>query len=245
MSFTRARSLIAGATVSFAALYGAACSSEAVPGTAPDSGAEKSDAATTPDSGVDASKYTPPTLACNSVVPKSLCKDGNAIESSVVRGWVTWDPSRFEVGTKVSIAIFMQHKFILSSKENTQGGHPHVYKYIKDVDATAGQKEFSIDLCEFDVAMWAEENCGGFNLIAVVDENGKHDAAKAGLKALTFEPGELVKMVPVRVSCHEPSPCVSLHADCVDGNECTTFTGVTKCECEPNACVSDDSFCKL
>ncbi len=183
-----------------------------------------------------------PTDRCGAT-PASLCTPANP--GSVVRGVASFDASHFKPGQKVSLALFLQHQFpYLGNQELTTGGHPHAYKYLPDVDVSKGQVAFSIDLCELGTAMWSEENCG-FNLVAMLDENGSNDVDTVGEPGFHADPGELVKMAPLTISCHAASPCLTLTLDCTSGETCTTYPAPAKCTCAADHCPSDSAICKL
>jgi len=169
----------------------------------------------------------------------SKCTPAN--EGSVVRGVVTFDPSHYAAGAKVSLSIALNHQFVLFKNEKLSGGHPHAFGYLKDVDVSKGAIPFSIDLCDLGVAMWSEENCG-FNLVAILDETGDNDPN--GSASRTPAKGELAGMIPLDISCHAPSPCVEIKAQCADGYSCVTYEPPTTCACKTNGCPSDDQICQ-
>lgn len=216
---------------------GVACSSSSseTPAPAP---AETTDAA--PVDPPDAAPADPPEDACGPVA-KSKCKPANP--GSVVRGIVKFDPAHFAGKKNPVLRVFLHHQYLLLDREAKQGGHPHAYTTV-DVDATKGEARFTLDLCLFGTAMWSEENCG-FNLVAMLDEDGSNDADKVGSSAFLPQKGELVGMLPLEISCHKPSQCVTIDAKCADGESCTTFTGIKKCACAATSCPSDDAICKL
>lgn len=174
--------------------------------------------------------------------PKSKCAPANP--GSVIRGVATIDPNHYAPGAKVNLGIFLYHQWVMDSSEATNGGHPHAYKYVKNVDVTTGQVPFVLDMCELGVAMYSEENCG-FNLVVMFDENGDNNPDVSGQAALVPTKGELVKMTPVDVSCHGDSQCLGITADCVDGKACTTYTPIamSACKCAANACPSQSVIC--
>ena len=182
-----------------------------------------------------------PQLDCVTPVPASKCTPGNP--GSVIRGVVSFDPTHFTDGESVSLGLFLYHQWTMDPSEAAIGGHPHAYKYTKNVDVTSGQIQFDIDLCELGVAMYSEENCA-FNLVVMLDENGDNNPTK-GESALTPTKGELVKLVPLSVSCHGDSQCLSVNADCNGGTACTTFTPIamSSCVCAANACPSQSVSC--
>lgn len=193
-------------------------------------------AATAP--AADAGSDVAPTAQCAAAAP-SKCAVPN--QGSVVRGRVTFDSSHFAAGAKVSLSIALNHQFALFKNEKLSGGHPHGTVYLKDVDVSSGAVPFSIDLCELGVAMWSEENCG-FNLVAILDETGDNDPNRAASR--TPAKGELAGMIPLDISCHAPSPCVEIKAQCADGYSCLTYDPPATCACKMNGCASDDQICK-
>jgi len=197
-------------------------------------------AASTPaaDAGSDALADAAANVQCAAAAP-SKCTVPN--QGSVVRGVVTFDPSHFAAGAKVSLSIALNHQFILFKNEKLSGGHPHAFAYLKDVDVSNGAVPFSIDLCELGVAMWSEENCG-FNLVAILDETGDNDPNGAGSR--TPAKGELAGMIPLDISCHASSPCVEIKAACADGYSCVTYEPPATCACKTNGCPSDDQICQ-
>jgi len=210
-------------------LLSAACSSP------PD---QNGNDAATPDVAADVPVQT---LACTTPVPASKC--ATPTESSVIRGVVSFDPTHFAEGQSVNLALWLYHQWTISSSEATLGGHPHAYKYIKNVDVTSGQIAFDIDLCELGVAMYSEENCG-FNLVVMLDENNDNDPAR-GSYALMPTMGELVKLTTLDVSCHGDSQCLQITADCTDGIHCTTFKPINmnSCVCASDKCPSESVVC--
>jgi hypothetical protein len=174
-------------------------------------------------------------------VKKSLCTPANP--GSVIRGVVHFDKAHYASGKKPTLRVFLHHQWTLLKGEEKHGGHPHAYTSSTDVDLDAGLARFTLDLCELGTAMWSEENCG-FNLVVILDEDGNNDPDVEGMLALVPHAGELVKMVPLEVSCHAASPCLDITADCADGDACTTYTPITSCKCSPDACPSDDAYCK-
>jgi hypothetical protein len=219
-----------------------ACSSSTPASPAP-SPAGEPDASTLTeetDAGADAPA---PEDACGPV-PKSKCKSKNAGNTgSVVRGIARFDASRFAGSSKKpKLQIWMHHTFILYDDEAKLGGHPHAYKTV-DVDLAKGEARFAIDMCELGRAMWSEENCGPFNLVLMLDEDGDNDPDN-GQTAVIPTKGELVKMTQVEISCHKPSPCIEVTLDCTNGEACTTFEPVKSCACAKDACTSESKFCK-
>ncbi len=216
----------------------AACTTtvETVP--APAEAAPATPDAAEEDAGAEASA---PEDVCGPVA-KSRCKPANA--GSVIRGVVKFDPSKVKAGTKARLRVFLHHQVLARADEAKQGGHPHAWKdYALDMEK--GEARFSLDLCEFNVAMYSEENCG-FNIVTMIDDDGGNDPDELGITALIPRTGKLTKMVPVEVSCHKPSQCLEITADCADGEACTTFEGLTKCAtCAADSCPSDDKLCKM
>ncbi len=180
-------------------------------------------------------------IECVTPVPTSKCTQQNP--ASVIRGVVTFDPTHFADGQSVNLGLFLFHQWTMDPSEAAIGGHPHAYKYVKNVDVTSGQLQFDIDLCELGIAMYSEENCG-FNLVVMLDENGDNNPNN-GEGALTPTKGELVKLTPLAVSCHGDSQCLSVTADCTGGTACTTYTPITmsSCVCAANACPSESVIC--
>jgi hypothetical protein len=93
----------------------------------------------------------------------------------------------------------------------------------------------------FGTAMWSEEN-DQFNLVLHIDENGNNDLLKNG--SPTPDPGELVKLTKVTVSCNAPSTCVEAKLDCTTGEACTTIQPLTTCTKKMPGCSSDSIFCQ-
>lgn len=193
------------------------------------------------DDGSGSEDPSPTPDACGAVKVKSKCKPAN--EGSIVRGVVKFDASKLKTvsSTDVKLRIFLHHQMTTRDGEDRLGGHPHAFKSYP-VDLSKGEARFSLDLCEFGVAMWSEENCG-FHVVAMIDGDGGNDPNN-GPTALVPRKGTFVKMVPIDISCHAPSPCLEITADCVDGEACTTYSPPAACSCAPNSCPSDDSLCK-
>lgn len=237
---TRSVVLVAAAV----AMASAACSSSS---SSPDgTGAAPASASgdTPDDAGADPppADAAPATDACGAV-PKSQCKPANP--GSVVRGVVRFDPAHYAgKNVKPVLRVFLHHQFVLQASEAKQGGHPHAFDSFTNVDMEKGEARFTIDLCELGTAMWSEENCG-FNLVAMLDEDGSNDPYKIGQTAFLPQKGELVGMTPLEISCHKPSSCLEIKADCDGGDTCTTYTPITKCACAADSCPSDDAICKL
>lgn len=180
-----------------------------------------------------------PADACGAV-PKSQCTPANP--GSVIRGIVKFDPKRYAGKKAPTLVLYLHHQIVVSPREAAQGGHPHAYKKVEVKDVTKGEAPFSLDLCEFGTAMYSEENCG-FNLVAMLDEDGGNDPDN-GATSMIPRKGQLVKMTPLDISCHKPSPCLTIQADCVDGDACTTFSPLKACKCSAQQkCPSDDKVC--
>jgi len=225
------------------ALLAAACSSTSPTGSSADPVAPAGDDESTPPAPPPATPAPPaaqPPDACGTV-PKSQCMPAN--QGSIVRGIVKFDPMYYAGKSKPVLRVFLFHQWTLIQGEEKTGGHPHAFASFPDVDMGKGEVSFDIDLCELGTAMWSEENCG-FNIVVLLDENGSNDPYTKGQTAFIPEKGELVKMVPVDISCHAPSQCLQVTADCADGDTCTTYTPITSCKCAANACPSDDKYCK-
>ena len=222
-----------------------ACSSASSPGadatpTPQPSASSTDDAGAPPGDEQDAgAPPAQPADACGSV-PKSLCTPANP--GSVVRGIVKFDPAHFAGKPAPKLVVFMHHQFTVTDKESTLGGHPHAYKTFDVKDVTKGEATFALDMCELGTAMYSEENCG-FNLVVMLDEDGKNDPDTQGSTAMIARKGQLVKMTPIDVSCHNPSPCMTIQADCLDGDTCTTYTALKECKCAAQKCTSDDTIC--
>ncbi len=182
----------------------------------------------------------PATDACGKV-GASMCTPANA--GSVVRGIVKFDPAHYAGKSKPTLRVFMFHQWTLIKGEEKTGGHPHAYVSSDDVDLAKGEARFTIDNCQLGTAMYSEENCG-FNIVVMLDENGNNDPDAKGQIAFIPDKGELVKMVPVDVSCHAPSQCLQVTADCVDGDTCTTYAPITACKCSASTCPSDSKYCR-
>jgi hypothetical protein len=242
-----ARASIVASFVCAVALGGVvACSSSSTPGTAAAPAPEPT--SSLPDDAGDppateekdaSSEPSQPADACGTV-PKSLCTPANA--GSVIRGIVKFDPAHYAAKKAPSLVVFLHHQITVSAKESSQGGHPHAYKTVPVKDVAKGEASFAIDMCELGTAMYSEENCG-FNLVVMLDEDGSNDPDANGATAMIAQKGELVKMTPIDISCHKPSPCMTIAADCADGDTCTTFTALKACKCAAQTCTSDDTIC--
>ena len=240
-----ARSLsLIGSLVSALAMVGiVACSSASTAATdvtpaAPPTDSKTDDAGTAPVDEQDAGAPAPAD-ACGAV-PKSLCTPANP--GSVIRGIVKFDPAHYAGKPAPKLVVFLHHQFTVTAKEATLGGHPHAYRTFDVKDVSKGEAAFALDMCELGTAMYSEENCG-FNLVAILDEDGKNDPDTYGQTAMIARKGQLVKMTPVDVSCHKPSPCLTIQADCLDGDTCTTYTALKECKCAAQNCTSDDTIC--
>jgi hypothetical protein len=181
------------------------------------------------------------TLSC-ATAPASKCSP--AAPGSVVRGALTFDASHFSAGQNVNLAIFLFHQWTVDSSEAVTGGHPHAYKYVKNVDVSTGQLTFDIDLCELGPAMYSEENCG-FNLVVMLDDTQKNNPDVYGPNAFLPRQGELVKLTQLNVSCMGDSQCLTISADCTAGQACTTYTPITmsSCVCSTQHCPSTSVVC--
>ncbi len=203
------------------------------------------DAAAPPGTGDDGGTAdAAPADKCAKPPSKSSC--GN--DSSWVRGTVKFDPSHYKAGSSPVLRITLRHGFALIKGEENIGGRLHAYDSIPIKDVSKGEIAFALDMCQLGTAMWSEEN-GSFNLIAILDENGNNDLDKAtsnedAITIGTPDKGELVKLVPVDVSCHAASACLELTADCADGASCTTVTPITSCKKKTPSCKSDDAYCQ-
>jgi hypothetical protein len=221
----------------------AACSANTSSPSAPAPAASSSDQPTDPAAGDPTPPADPPPAldACGAI-PKSKCSPAN--EGSIVRGIVKFDPAHFAGKPKPTLRIFLHHQVVLKDSEGKQGGHPHAWTSATDVDVDKGEAHFTLDQCEFGTAMYSEENCG-FNLVALLDEDGSHDPDVYGEAALMPKQGELVKLTPLTISCHAPSSCLSITADCADGEACTTYTplAISACKCAASSCQSDSVIC--
>ena len=125
--------------------------------------------------------------------------------------------------------------------EDQIGGRLHVFASKRVMDTSTGEFPFSIDMCMFGTAMWSEEN-SAFNLVLILDENGNNDLAAGG--TAMPDPGELVKLTKVDVSCNAPSPCVEPKLDCNTGAACTTIMPITSCTKKMPGCNSDSIYCQ-
>ena len=218
----------------FFASFAMACSSQAPSRTdaAVDTGMMMPD-----DAGAETSDDTGVPDKCMPATAASKCMN----PSSIVRGIATFDPSHFQPGAKPALRIALRHGFIIDQGEEKFGGRLHAYVNKAIPDLSSGQVAFSIDMCLFGTAMWSEEN-DKFNLVVHIDENGNNDLLKNG--SPTPDPGELVKLVQVEVSCNAPSPCVELKLDCMAGESCTTITPLTSCTKKMPCCSSDSVYCQ-
>ncbi len=198
------------------------------------------------EAGVVSEGGVPPARSCRAEATKSKCKAD--AQGAIVRGVARFDPTARAAGSgKPALSLFLRHSFVYRDVEKSIGGRLHAFKRIPltSEHLASGAVDFTIDLCEFGVAMWSEEN-GAFNLVAILDENDAHDAEKATAEYPFQTPikGEMAKMVSgIEISCHADSPCVDVPLDCTDGTACTTIAPITKVECRTPACGSDDAFC--
>lgn len=219
--------------LSFAA-FALACSSQAPSGT----DAAAADTGVLPDAGMEASADDAGVPdKCMPATGASKCMN----ESSIVRGIATFDPSHFQPNAKPVLRIALRHGFIVDQGEEKFGGRLHAYLNKAIPDLSSGQVAFQIDMCAFGTAMWSEEN-DKFNLIVHVDENGNNDLLKSG--SPTPDPGELVKLTKVEVSCNAPSPCAEVKLDCMAGEPCTTIQPITTCAKKTPGCTSESVFCQ-
>ena len=221
----------------------AACSSSAAPGAAsagpPGDPGEATDAAAPPEEPTEDAAPARPLDACGAIA-KSKCTPAN--EGSVVRGIVRFDPAHFAGKPKPTLRVFLHHQMLVKDTEAKQGGHPHAWTSVTDVDLVKGEAKFTLDMCDLGTAMYSEENCG-FNAVVMLDEDGSNNPDTQGAIALVPQKGELVAMLPLEISCHAPSPCLELDAKCAAGEACTTYTPPTSCACKPAKCPSDDKIC--
>jgi len=213
----------------------AACSSSTPSGTdaAADTGVMQADAgdmeAAAEDTGVpDKCMPAPMTSKCMN-------------SSSWVRGIAKFDPNHFMPGAKPMLRIALRHGFIIDKGEDQIGGRLHAYVNKQITDPSKGEFPFMIDMCMFGTAMWSEEN-SDFNLVLHIDENGNNDLLQNGSPAP--DPGELVKLVKVNVSCNAPSTCSEVTLDCNTGTACTTITPLQSCTKKTPACNSDSVYCQ-
>jgi hypothetical protein len=215
-------------------LFLAACSSQAPSGAdaAADTGVMQPDAgdmASMDDTGVPDN--------CMPAPATSKCMNS----SSWVRGIARWDGSHFMPGQKAVMHIALRHGFIIDKGEELIGGRLHAYMNKTIFDASKGELAFQIDMCMFGTAMWSEEN-DAFNLVLHIDENGNNDLLQNQSPAP--DPGELVKLLKVDVSCNAPSQCHETTLDCTTGTACTTITPITSCMKKMPGCNSDSVYCQ-
>jgi hypothetical protein len=232
-----------------------ACSSTSTTGPAvPDPAASGDDASapstvSSPDPGDDDDGGAPDDAAASSAsdastlptstqcapTPPSKCSPKNA--DSVVRGVARFDPKLVKAaGATPSLWIFLNHRQYtpLGPSEWAQGGHPHAYKSYDTVDFSSGQIPFSIDLCEFETAMWSEDNCD-FNLIAMIDVNGNNGPQLSSINMVP-DKGEPAKMLTIDISCRAQLPCLDLSLDCSEGQSCVSYTNPGACKCATQSC---------
>ena len=174
---------------------------------------------------------------CSAVPMTSKCSN----PSSWVRGIAKFDATHFAAGVKPMLRIALRHAFIIDQGEDQIGGRLHVFASKRINDPSTGEFPFSVDMCMFGTAMWSEEN-SSFNLVLIIDENGNNDIAAGGSAAP--DPGELVKLAKVDVSCNAASPCVEVQVDCATGAACTTITPLTTCTKKAPGCTSASIFCQ-
>jgi hypothetical protein len=189
------------------------------------------------DAGMEASDDTGLIDKCAPAPTTSKCMN----PSSWVRGIAKFDPTHFAAGAKPTLRIALRHGFIIDNGEDQIGGRLHAFTSKRIMDASTGEFPFSIDMCMFGTAMWSEEN-SAFNLVLILDENGNNDVAAGG--SATPDPGELVKLMKVEVSCNAPSPCVEAQLDCSTGSACTTIVPLTSCTKKMPGCNSESVYCQ-
>lgn len=178
-------------------------------------------------------------------VPPSKCKPANA--ASVIRGVAHFDPTKFSAagadgGDAPRLAIFLAHRQYAQVSEHALGGHPHADKIMEHVDVTKGEIPFVIDLCEYGVAMWSEDNCE-FNLILILDKNGNNAPNFTSINMVP-DMGEPSKMTVVQLSCRGTSACMDITLDCADGQKCVSYDTPSTCACAAESCNSDSVTCK-
>jgi hypothetical protein len=224
----------------------AACSSSSPAATtAPPAGDDGPPPPAPPPAGDDAGADAAPTTdACEKAPMASSC----SVASSWVRGIVKFDPAHYAAGAAPILRVSLRHGFALFKGEEAIGGRLHAYDSVPVKDVSKGEIAFALDMCQLGTAMWSEEN-GTFNVVAILDENGNNDLDKAtsNTDAITIgtpDKNELVKIMPVDVSCHAASACLAITADCKDGATCTTIQPITSCKKKTPGCKSDDSYCQ-
>lgn len=219
----------------------AACPGPAVP---VDAGMELDAGDVVADAGApDAGQPDAGPPVCAAATITSSCGDG-----ALVRGVAYFDPSRVPDGGAPVLRLALRHVFVVVPGEEHIGGRLHANLNVPVTDVASGAVPFTLDMCMFGTAMWSEEN-GTFHLVGILDLNANNNIDDA----LTMEQAtamgrpdfyEPAGMVDVDVSCHQPSPCVALRLDCIDGALCTTVTPVASCTRKTPACPSDDLFCQ-
>jgi hypothetical protein len=179
-------------------------------------------------------------------VPPSKCMPANG--ASIIRGIAHFDPAKLASGgpdaggVSPQLSIFLAHREYAQKPEWAQGGHPHAYKIMQNLDLTKGEIPFAIDMCELGTAMWSEDNCD-FNLILVLDKNGNNVADAFSINQVPDQ-GELSKMTVVQLSCRGTSACMDINLDCVDGQPCVNYDSPGTCACAAETCNSDSVTCK-
>ena len=180
---------------------------------------------------------------CGAATITSSCGD-----SALVRGVAHFNPARVPDGGVPVLRLALRHSFVLLGGEEEIGGRLHAYLNVPVTDVASGSVPFTLDMCLFGTAMWSEEN-GAFHLIGILDLNGNNDLdqAQSNQDAITmghadyYEPAGMIDLV---ISCHQPSPCVSLPLDCIDGTNCTLVTPLNSCTKTTPSCMSGDAFCQ-
>jgi hypothetical protein len=180
---------------------------------------------------------------CGAATITSSCGD-----SALVRGVAHFDPARVPDGGVPVLRLALRHSFVLLGGEEQIGGRLHANISVPVTDVASGSVPFAIDMCLYGTAMWSEEN-GAFHLIGILDLNGNNDLDQAQSNDEAIAMGhadyyEPAGMLDLSISCHQPSPCVSLPLDCIDGTNCTLVTPLNACTKTTPSCPSDDSFCQ-
>lgn len=183
---------------------------------------------------------------CAPVSRTTKCATGG--DAAILRAVVRFDPTRVVVGdAKPALSVFLRHSWVLSPEEQLIGGRLHAYKRLSLTESVlaSGVREFELDLCDNEIAMWSEEN-GPFNLVVMLDVDGSNNLQTATEQYAfqTADVGELTKMVSdFSISCHSESTCLDVVLDCTGGTDCTTITPIDQWVCVTPACDSDDAFC--
>jgi hypothetical protein len=160
-------------------------------------------------------------------------------EASVIRGVARLAPGMAPPGgASGRLVIGLMHARF-GKEEN--GGHPHWYDVIPDVDLAAGPVPFEIDMCDGDAEMWSEDNCE-FNLVVVLDTNGNNGPA-AGVLNLIPDPGEVGWHQVFDLSCKGTSQCFDVRFDCLDGQACISYEDLGTCKCAVESCDSQSVAC--